>query len=210
MLLLQIFEALHSNLLETTSLEFIAVFFGLLSVWFARQEKILVYPTGIISVVIYVYICFEVQLFADAGINFFYFIMSIYGWYMWSKKRTSQPLKITASSFHEWIYSAGLFIFSWVVIFLLLMLFNNDETAYWSSAVPYIDVTTTSVFIVAMWLMALKKIEHWILWIIGNVISVPLYAYKGLVLTSFQFLVFLALAIAGYITWRKKLRSNSL
>jgi nicotinamide mononucleotide transporter len=210
MLLSQFFEALHSNLLETTWLELIAVFFGLLSVWFARQEKILVYPTGILSVVIYVYICFEVQLFADAGINLFYFIMSIYGWYMWSKKSARLSLKITSSSFREWIFSAGLFVFSWVVIFLLLMLYNKNDTAYWSSAVPYIDVTTTAFFIVAMWLMAMKKIEHWILWIIGNVISVPLYAYKGLVLTSFQFLVFLALAIAGYISWRKKLKSTSL
>jgi nicotinamide mononucleotide transporter len=210
MLLFQIIEALYGNLLETTWIEIIAVFFGLLSVWFARQEKILVYPTGIISVVIYVYICFEVQLFADAGINFFYFLMSIYGWYMWSKKGTRLPLRITSSSNREWLFAAGLFVLSWVVIFFLLLFFKKYDTAYWSSAVPYIDITTTAVFIVAMWLMAVKKIEHWILWIIGDVISVPLYAYKGLVLTSFQFLIFLALAIAGFIAWRKKLISDRI
>lgn len=207
MITASIFDTLWQNILDTSILEFIAVIFGLLSVWYAKQEKILVFPTGIISVVIYVYICFGIQLYADAGINLFYFIMSVYGWYMWTRKSNEPQLKITASSQKNWLISVILFILSAAIILILLKYFKQDDLDYWSSKVPYIDTFTTAIFIVGMWLMALKKIENWIFWIIGDVISVPLYAYKGLVFTSFQFFVFLIIAVAGYMAWRKKLIS---
>ncbi len=190
--------------MDTSWLEFVAVVFGLASVWFAKQEKILVYPTGIISVLIYIFICFNVKLFADAGINLFYFIMSVYGWYMWTKKTDKPPLKISFNSLKDWIITGLVFLLSLGVIIFLLKYFNGDDTDYWSTNVPYIDTFTTSVFIVAMLLMALKKVESWIFWIIGDVISVPLYTYKGLVFTSFQFLVFLILAVMGYVEWKRK------
>lgn len=203
-----IFDTFWSNLLDTSWLEFIAVVFGLLSVWFAKQEKILVYPTGIISVVIYVYICFDVKLYADAGINFFYFIMSGYGWYMWTKKSDKPILKISACSIKNWITVNVMFVFSIILIVVLLKIFKSDDLEYWSANVPYIDTFTTAIFIVGMWLMAVKKIENWIFWIIGDVVSVPLYAYKGLVFTSFQYFVFLIIAVMGYMAWRKKLLSE--
>ncbi len=197
-------DAFVANLMDTSWLEFVAVVFGLMSVWFAKQEKILVYPTGIISVLIYIYICFNVKLFADAGINLFYFIMSVYGWYMWTRKTDKPPLKITFNTLKDWMITGGLFVFSLILIISLLKYFNGDDVEYWSTNVPYIDTFTTSVFIVAMLLMALKKVESWIFWIIGDVISVPLYTYKGLVFTSFQFLVFLILAVMGYVEWKRK------
>lgn len=192
-------------MLDTTVLEFVAVVFGLLSVWFAKQEKILVYPTGIISVLIYVYICFGIKLYADAGINLFYFIMSVYGWYKWSKKGDQPQLRITKCNAKDWLVSLVMFFISAIVIIVLLKLLKQDDVEYWSTSIPYIDTFTTAIFIVGMWLMALKKLENWIFWIIGNVISVPLYAYKGLVFTSFQFLIFLIIAVAAYMAWRKKL-----
>ncbi len=201
-------DAFVANLMDTSWLEFVAVIFGLMSVWFAKQEKILVYPTGIISVLIYIYICFNVKLFADAGINLFYFIMSVYGWYMWTKKTDKPPLRITFNTKRDWLITGGLFIFSLIVIISLLKYFNGDDIAYWSTNVPYIDTFTTSVFIIAMLLMALKKVESWVFWIVGDVISVPLYTYKGLVFTSFQFLVFLILAVMGYIEWKKKVAKH--
>jgi nicotinamide mononucleotide transporter len=203
-----IFETFWSNLLDTSLLEFIAVVFGLLSVWFAKQEKILVYPTGIISVLIYVYICFGIKLYADAGINLFYFGMSVYGWYKWTRKTSKPPLKITASTPRNWLTSLFMFLVSGVIILLLLLYFKAGDVEYWSTRVPYIDTFTTAIFIVGMWLMAIKKLENWIFWIIGDVISIPLYAYKGLVFTSFQFLVFLVLAVMGYMAWRKKLLAD--
>jgi nicotinamide mononucleotide transporter len=206
MFTLNIIHSFTDNLLQTSWPEFTAVVFGMLSVWYARKENILVYPTGIISVLLYVYICFEVKLYADAGINFYYFIMSVYGWYCWSKKKDRPELHITSCSRKDWAFSALLFAVSLVVIIVLLKIFKKDDTEYWSTVVPYVDTFVTAVFIAGMWMMARKKIENWILWIIGDMISVPLFIYKGLAFTSFQFVAFLVLAVMGYAEWRKRLK----
>jgi len=192
-------ELLKNNILDTTYLEVIAVVFGLLSVWFAKQEKILVYPTGIISVVIYVYLCFGAKLYADMGINFVYFVMSIYGWYMWTRKDVNKnKLSITSCNFKEYIINISAVVFFFIILSYVLLNFTDSNVPLW-------DSLTTSIFIVGMWLMATKKIENWIAWIIGDFISIPLYIYKGLMLTSIQFFIFLILAILGYISWKKKL-----
>jgi nicotinamide mononucleotide transporter len=198
---LTIFQTLYDNIQESTWLEGTAVLFGLLSVWFAKKENILVFPTGIISVLIYVYICLNVKLYADMAINAFYFVMSVYGWYKWSRKGLDDKVRpISGANRWEWIISiAG----SAMLFFLIGYVLKN----YTDSNVPYWDALTTAIFIIGMWLMAWKKIENWIFWIIGDLISIPLYAYKGLVLTSFQFTVFLILAISGYLEWRSKLKS---
>jgi nicotinamide mononucleotide transporter len=199
MTLLNIFETLYENFLATTWLEFTAVFFGLLSVWFAKKENIWVYPTGIISVLIYVYICFFARLYADMGINFFYFVMSVYGWYNWTRKVDPVHfIPISKLDLKGWVWSiVATAAFFGILVYVL--------TNFTDSNVPVIDSFTTAIFLVGMWLMARKKIENWIFWIIGDVISVPLYAYKELVLTSVQFTVFLAIAIGGYVAWRRKL-----
>jgi len=205
MLIATIFDVFWANLMDTSWMEFIAVIFGLLSVWYAKKENILVYPTGIVSVLLYVYICFEYKIYADAGINFFYFVMSVYGWYMWTAKTSKPDLQITASSRRDWFFTAGIFVVSILIIMILLKWFKRDDIEYWSTWVPYIDTFTTSVFFIAMLQMAQKKIENWLFWIVGDVISVPLYTFKGLVFTSFQYLVFLLIAILGYLAWREKL-----
>jgi len=198
------FETFYSNILDTSVLELIAVFFGLLSVWYAKKANILVYPTGIISVLIYVNICFNNQLYADMGINAFYFIMSVYGWIMWSKKiDKSKERKISWSSKKLNLGSLVFFIFSLFITLGLLKIFKGDDSLYWNSYVPYIDTLTTALSIVAMLQMALKKIENWLLWILIDLISVPLYFYKGLIFTSFQFAAFLVLAIMGYFEWKR-------
>jgi nicotinamide mononucleotide transporter len=202
MMLLSIFHSLYDNILASTWLEAIAVITGLLSVWFAKKENILVYPAGIISVLIYVYLCLSVKLYADMSINAFYFVMSIYGWVKWSRKtgdQTSRP--ITRATRQEWIYSvAGVIIFFIILVYIL----KN----YTDSNVPVWDAFTTAIFIIGMWLMALKKIENWLAWIVGDAICIPLFASKGLILTSFQFTVFLILAVSGYIEWRVKCKGQ--
>ena len=203
MMLGNIFDILYQNFVDTSILEAIAVVFGILSVWYAKKENILVFPTGIISVLIYIYICFFAKLYADMGINFVYFVMSIYGWFMWTRKDTEKyVLPISWCKPKDHLISAVMLI----VFFLSL---NYFLTNYTDSNVPLIDSSTTSIFIVGMWLMARKKIETWIYWIVGDVISIPLYFYKDLALTSVQFIVFLVLAILGFIEWRNKLRQES-
>lgn len=188
------------NLAQTSFIEVIAVIFGLLSVWYSMRVNILVYPTGIVNVLIYVYICYIAGLYADMAINMLYFVMSVYGWYNWLRPEIDKPQKVVRyATFKLNIIGILVVIFSFFVIRYVLIFYTD-------STVPGIDAFTTAVFIVGMWLMAEKKVENWIYWIIGDVVSIPLYFYKGLVFTSFQYSVFLVLAILGYITWRKEAR----
>ena len=198
-MLLSVFQTFYENLADSSWLEAIAVLTGLLSVWFAKKENILVYPTGIVNVLIYVYICFHVKLYADMGINAFYFVMSVYGWVKWTRKDVKQHVRpIARASRKENILSVvGVVIFFFIIYYLL----KN----FTDSTVPYWDAFTTALFIIGMWMMALKKIENWVYWIIGDLLVIPLFAYKGLVLTSVQYFIFLALAVSGYIEWRRKL-----
>lgn len=197
----EFFEVFYQNVLSTTLLEAIAVLFGLLSVWYAKKENILVYPTGIISVLIYIYICLNYGLYADMGINGFYFVMSVYGWYYWSRKKDGDTTPISANIPIQHVMSiVGTVVFFFILRYVLIN--------YTDSTVPVWDSATTAIFLVGMWLMALKKIENWIFWIVGNLISIPLYFHKGLALTSFQFTVFLLIAISGYLEWRKKLKEQ--
>lgn len=182
-----------------SALEILAVFFGVLSVWFSKKENIWVYPTGIISVFIYVYLCFQIGLYADMGINIFYFVMSVYGWYNWSRPVQDKALQISKNSVSENMIYALIIGALWLVLYFVLSRFTD-------STVPYVDAFTTAVCLVGMWLMALKKIENWVLWIIADVISVPLYFYKGMPLSSLQFVFFTGLAISGYLEWKGKLK----
>lgn len=185
-------------------LELIGVFFGFLSVWYAKQENILVYPTGIISTAIFVYILWKYVLLGDMLINAYYFIMSIYGWHYWSRKDShDEEVPITIATRKEQLWSVFIFILTLMFVTVVYML--NSKFNNWTA---YVDTITTAIFFVGMWLMAKKKIENWIYWIIGDLISVPLYFYKGLIFTSFQYLLFTIIAVYGYRAWKKSLNNN--
>ncbi len=203
-------QLLYQNILDSTWLEIVAASSGLISVWYAKKANILVYPIGIVSVLLYVYICFNAQLYADMGINAYYFVFSVYGWIMWSRKdENKEEPPITYCRKKTWFISGALFLISLVIIQILLRIFKAGDIAYWSTFVPYTDTFTTAVAIIGMWLMAIKKVENWLFWIAADVVSVPLYLYKHLVFTSFQFFVFLILAVMGYIEWKKLVRENA-
>tara|TARA_A200000113_G_scaffold216519_1_gene221924 strand:- start:697 stop:1332 length:636 start_codon:yes stop_codon:yes gene_type:complete len=187
-------------------LEFFAAVLGIVSVWFAKKNKVLVYPTGMVSTLIYVWILFKNQLLGDLIINAYFFLMSIYGWFFWSKKdKGNFKNKISRMNLVESIFGLTVFILSFFTIMYLYNVSNWQE-----SYVSSIDTFTTAIFCSAMWFMARRKVEHWILWIIGDVISVPLYFYKGLYLTSIQYLIFTIIAILGFFTWLKGLNKNKL
>lgn len=207
MILLSFFDIFYQNVLATTWLEIIAVIFGLLSVWYAKKANILVYPTGIVSVLIYVYICFFAMLYADMGINFFYFVMSVYGWYNWTRKRPGQKvISISWNSNQEQWIGIIATVVAYFAILGLIWIFKHEDTEYMNSYIPYVDSFTTAVFLIGMLLMARKKVENWIYWIIGDIVSIPLYFMKGLVFTSFQYTVFLLIAVLGYIEWKRLYR----
>lgn len=186
---------------QMTVAEIVAVFFGIASVIYSKRESILVYPTGIISVVIFMYICFKGKIYAEMSINVFYFFMSIYGWYNWSSKHNKKNLEITKNTLKQNLFSILGVLVTWPIIYFIL-----DK--YTDSNVPFADSLATALFFVGMWLMAWKRIENWVALGIGNIISIPLFWYKEYYLVSLQFVVFTILAIWGYLAWRKKLKIN--
>ncbi|SHI62121.1 nicotinamide mononucleotide transporter [Mesonia phycicola] len=182
-------------------LEFIGVIFGVLSVVFSKMNKIWVYPTGMISTLLFVYILTHYGLLGDMLINVYYFSMSIYGWYVWTLKTDGEHLTpITKTTISEKKTCVIIFIATLVSIILVYELFNK-----WQAWYSYTDILTTAIFFVGMWLMAKKKIENWLLWIVGDIISVPLYFYKGLMFSAILYLVMTILAIYGYLAWKKLL-----
>jgi len=186
---------------HTTWLEFIAVVTGIASVIFSRRENVLVYPVGMINTSIFIYIYIKSGLFADASVNFYYTVMSVVGWIMWtSKKQGQQVLVLTKSDARDWRNAIIFFIVAWLVLYVLLVNFTP-------STVPLADSFTSGAAFTGMWLMNKKKLENWIWWIITDLASVPLNVSKHLAFTGFQYSVFLVLAVMGYITWKKKIEN---
>ena len=205
-------------------LEFTAAAFGIISVFYAKKENILVYPTGIISTGIYVYLLSQWSLYGDLIINIYYTLMSIYGWYMWSKiiDDDKHHIPITKVTKKDKLWSFGIFAFTSVFVIAVYRYFNvmpNDlnfsesfryafeklssgNLADFRSATPYLDTFTTGAAFAAMWLMANKKLESWIFWIAVNIVSIPLYFVKGYGFTGIQYFIFLVLAFYGYKEWK--------
>jgi nicotinamide mononucleotide transporter len=187
-------------------LELGAIFFGLLSVWFAKKDNIWVFPTGIINTAIYVYLLWKWSLLGDMMINFYYVVMSIYGWYHWTRKKDDViefPISRMNASEKKW----SLIIFVLTITFVVIVYTFFDKFTHWTS---YVDTFVTGIFFVGMWLMAKRKIENWILWIIGDIISIPMYFAKGYSFTSMQYLLFTIIAIYGYLEWKSILQEKKV
>jgi nicotinamide mononucleotide transporter len=181
--------------------EAIAVIFGIWSVWLAKKNHVWVFPTGIISTALYVYLLYQWGLLGDMLINTYYTAMSLYGWWVWTRKiNVSQHTPIATINRQEKVQLVSIFLATIVFVYLVYQYFDK-----WDAWVSRIDVLTTAIFFVAMWLMAKRKVEHWIFWIVGDIISIPLYFYKGYTLTSLQYLIFLIIAVYGYRSWKRNL-----
>ena len=185
-------------------LELFAVIMNITSVVYAKRNNILVYPTGLIGTGIFVFILLNFSLLGDTIINAYFFSMSIYGWYFWSRKKDEVFVnQVSTINRNEIIY-----LFILAISSLIFIYFVYDYYDKWNNWTAYVDNITTAIFFVAMWLMARRKIESWIFWIIGDLITVPLYFYKGLTISSIQYIIFLILAVLGYISWKKILDKN--
>ena len=185
-------------------LELIAFLFGIWSVWLAKKVNIWVYPIGIIATIITTYLLYVAGYLGDMILNGYFSIMSIYGWYQWSQKKTSTEVKsISRTNFKEKIIGILLFF---ITIFVVFAVYKTCD--YQINPENYIDMLTSGIFFTGMWYMAIKKIENWTLWIIGDIIVVPLYAYRGLGMLALQYLIFTILAISAYLEWKRILNSN--
>ena len=184
-------------------LEFLAFVFGIASVFYAKKENILVYPSGLVTTVITVYLLYQAKYFADMIMNIYYSVMSVYGWYKWTSKSSEPDLEITRTTHREKVIGVLLFIATALITYLVYKFFD-----YKLEIPNYIDIFTSGLFFTAMWYMALKKIENWTLWIIGDCIVVPLFVYRGLWMLSLQYLIFTILAIMAYLEWKRILQQK--
>jgi len=195
-------QTLWHDLAATTLLEYFAVIFGILSVWYASRENIWVYPTGIINVALYVYLFITAKLYAQSLVQVYYLVISIYGWYNWVHHPSEEgSTSITRLDKKGWLMAIGLTIIGTFILYFAL-------SKYTDSQVPFLDSFTTAIFFVTMWLMAIKKVENWIGWIVGDLILIPLSISQHLAFTSIQYLVFFGLAISGWIEWNKKIKNT--
>ena len=200
----ELLQSIYNGLIQTTPIEAVAVIMGIVSVWYSRKENILVYPTGLINTTLYIYLSFKGHLLGEASVNLYYTIMSLYGWYLWTRKtedKTNFVLQITHSNKKEWLQQLLFFGVIYAIIYLLL---TYAKTAFAPEAIPWADAFASATAYTGMWLMAKKKVESWIWWILTNIASIPLYFIKGYAFTSVQFIVLLILAIAGWISWNQK------
>jgi nicotinamide mononucleotide transporter len=189
---------------QTTWIEAIAVISGIVSVWYSRKENILVFPTGLLNTTIYIYLSFKGHLLGEASVNLYYTIMSLYGWYLWTRKnQTNQELilQITNSNTKERIQQFLFFAGVYAIIYFALVYLKKS---FAPEAIPWADALASASAYTAMWLMAKKKVESWFWWVLTNIASIPLYFIKGYTFTSVQFIVLLILAIAGWIEWSRK------
>ena len=197
-------ESIYNGLVQTTWIEAIAVISGIVSVWYSRKENILVFPTGLLNTTIYIYLSLKGHLLGEASVNLYYTIMSLYGWYLWTRKnQTNQELILQITNSHtkeriqQFLFFAGVYA---TIYFALVYL----KQSFAPEAIPWADALASASAYTAMWLMAKKKVESWFWWVVTNIASIPLYFIKGYTFTSVQFIVLLILAIAGWIEWSRK------
>jgi nicotinamide mononucleotide transporter len=176
---------------------------GLIYLWFSIRQNILTWPAGLLTSVLYIWIFFSARFYAGMGLQFYYVFISIYGWWCWIKDdpnaKGDKILHISRTSIKLWIRI--------IIIYLLLLaliayiLINCTD-----SPIPYWDSFTTSLSIIATWMLARKKFEHWLIWMIVDTISIGLYIYRELYPTSLLFIAYDVMAVIGYFEWRKDLR----
>ncbi|WP_185871308.1 nicotinamide riboside transporter PnuC [Blattabacterium cuenoti] len=179
-------------------LEIIAVILTIISVLFSQRNNVLVFPVGILGTTIYSYLTFITSLYGDFIINIYYTIVSLYGWFLW-KKKENKKIRITYCNTKDYFYTSILFFFT--CIFSVIVYYLNGKLKSYSD---WMDIFTTGIYFSGMYQMSIKKVENWIFWMIGNIISVPLYFLKGLILTGILFIILFLLSIDGFIIWKKK------
>ena len=191
----------------TFYLEIIAVLSGIISVWFAKKENILLYPIGTVSVLIWIYLCWIGEIYSQAVINLFFLVMNIYGWYNWSRKDNSEmnKVQIKFSSIKEKILYI---IVAALLTLLIYSALSNIEILNLDWKFVLMESFITALNFIAMWLMAWKRVENWVLWIIGDIFCVPLFIFKEYYLSVAQFFIFIIIAFMGYFEWKKKALKN--
>lgn len=198
-----VYQDLVSGLKQAPIHEIIAVVAGIASVWFSKKESVWVYPVGLINTLIYVWISLDAHLAGEAAVNFYYTVMSLYGWFLWTRRDAQKHirLQVTFSSRKEKIQQASFFLLCLTILFFSI---NYLKQLFFEGAIPWADSLAAATAFTAMWLMTRKKVASWYWWIATNLCSIPLYFVKGLVVTSLYYFILLFLAFAGLADWKKR------
>jgi nicotinamide mononucleotide transporter len=186
-----------------STLEIFAAILGAISVWLTGKQNILCWPIGIVMVSIYAYIFYGTKLYSDMLLQVYFFVMQIVGWIAWTRKKTpdSATIKVSQLNSNQRII--------WISIILILGLLLGKIMAMKTDATfPYFDAMLAVMSIVAQWLMTIKKIENWILWIVADLCYIFLYFYKQLYPTSILYFVFLGIAIIAFLEWRRSMQNT--
>ncbi len=184
--------------------ELIGTIAGLSYIYFSIKQKIWIWPIGILSSALYIYVFYDSQLYADMGLQVYYLFISFYGWYFWlngnkvDDKREELPVTFTKRKMAVYLILITIAIF--IVIAFILKYFTDSE-------VPILDALTTAGSIVATWMLARKYLEHWLIWIVVNIMSIGLYIYKDMYITVVLFVAYLIMAIVGYLKWKKEIKN---
>ncbi len=205
----EIFQQFIADIQNTGWLEYIAVVAGIISVWFSKKENIWVYPTGLINTLFYIYLSFKGGLLGEASVNFYYTIMSIYGWIGWARidNNKNKVLNISAGNKKEWTEQFLFFAAFYLIIYLAL---SYLKTNFAPEAIPWADAFASAAAFTAMWLMTKKKVESWYWWIATNIASIPLYFVKHYVFTSIYYLILLVMAVFGLLEWIRRRKQNEI
>lgn len=197
-------ESISQFLFGTGPLEWMGVFTGILCVWLAAKNNIWNWPIAIVSVLIYIFIFFESKLYADMGLQFYFFAMNIYGWYYWSKHRdnpaASRPIRFINKK--EIIFS----VLSVAAFTVLLGLFLHKNT---DASFPFTDSFCTACSLIAQIFLARKVLQNWLIWIFVDIIYVGMYVAKDLYATGLMYLLYVGIATMGYADWRRIYREQS-
>ena len=193
----------REQVIETDLLQWVAIVFGVAEVLLARVNNILLYPAGIISTLLTIYILRVAGLYAESLLNFYYFVMSIYGWWYWKKKKDEPPVPISWTTRREWGVVAGITVFGFGLLYVLLRRFTP-------STVPGWDAWVTATAWAGTWLLAKRKIENWVLLDISNLFAIPLLMYKGLPLFAGLTVILFIVAVAGFFDWRKRYKLQAV
>jgi len=196
-----------TEITATSALEWTAIATAVAEVLLAKANKVLLYPAGIISTVIYIYLFLQpkAHLYADAILNIYYLVMSVYGWVLWAQRREGKVLAVGPADRRDWLVTLAISLGGWAVLYVLLTrIFPLFVPYYTVSDVAVWDAVLSSTAWAGMWLLAKRRTENWLLLNISNAIAIPVYLYKGMPFTALLTLFLFVVAIFGYIEWRKQ------
>ncbi|MCL4483149.1 MAG: nicotinamide riboside transporter PnuC [Bacteroidetes bacterium] len=176
---------------------------GFLYLGFSIRQHFLTWPVGLLNALFYIVVFFTSKIYADMSLQFYYVAISIYGWWCWLHgSATGDTLQVTRTAHVLWLKLMAVSILLFIGIAFVLVRFTDSPVPYW-------DALTTALSIVATWMLARKKIEHWLMWVVVDAISIGLFIVKGLYPTTLLFFVYTILAVYGYFEWKKELDTEA-